>query len=149
MATNHFDDPGISDDERLLRRIHWSHLVEGDASEARISTAAFKDQELSVNIESTMREAGRAPEDSLHNNPNNLLVSITARTCRSNDQIVGRDPVPSEPAHGYVFGKKGRPIQRNLRDSAVWVVPKATPSWPDIEALRIEKGAPGTTGNDS
>ncbi|MCC7342475.1 MAG: hypothetical protein IT170_15445 [Bryobacterales bacterium] len=140
MATNHFNDPNISDDERLLRRIHLVHMVEGDSGAAKVSTAAFKDQELSVNIESKMLEAGRLPEDSLRNNPNDLLLSITAHTCRDNNQLVGPDPVPTESAHGYVFGKKGKPVQRRLRDSAEWIVPSITPMWSKIEGLKRDLG---------
>jgi hypothetical protein len=139
MATNHFDDrDNILDDERLLRRVHLSLIVEGQNGIAQVSTAAFRDQELSVNIESRMREAGRTPADSLKNNPNDLLVFITARVCRDNDQLVGPDPVPTEPAHGYVFGKKGKTVQRRLRDSAEWVVPVTAPKWKHIQELKNE-----------
>lgn len=147
MATKYFDDrDSISDDERLLRRVHLSLIVEGQDGTAKVSTAAFRDQELSVNIESMMLEAGRTPADALKNNPNDLLVSITARVCRENDQLVSPDPVPTEPAHGYVFGKKGKPVQRRLRDSAEWIVPSTTPLWSKIEDSKRELGI---TTNDS
>ena len=149
MATNHFDDrDNISNDERLLRRIHLSLIVEGQDGTAKVSTAAFRDQELSVNIESKMLEAGRTPADSLANNPNDLLVSITARVCRANGQLVGPDPVPTEPAHGYVFGTKGKSVQRSLRDSAEWVVPSTSLSWSKIVDLKRELGISTSDSSD-
>ena len=94
-----------------------------------------------------MRAAGREPEDSLKDNPNDLLMSITAGLCRLHRQVVGPDPLPEEPAHGYVFGKKTKSIQRELRDAAGWVVPEAAPSWEEIllarEQARIGSGNSG------
>ena len=63
MATEHFDDPNILDEERLFRRIHLSHMVEGDGGKSEVSSAAFRDTELSVNLEGVMQAAGREPED--------------------------------------------------------------------------------------
>ncbi len=145
MATDHFDDPSIPDEERLLRRIHLTHVVEGGDGRSALSSAAFRDLELSVNLESVMRAAGRQPADSLKDNPNDLLACITAGVCRGNGQTVGPDPISSEPAHGYVFGKKTKRIQRALRDAASWVLPEAAPSW---EKIRSRKEQLGITGKE-
>jgi hypothetical protein len=51
MATDHFDDPNIPDEERLFRRIHLTHIVEGDGGRSEVSSAAFRNTELSVNPE--------------------------------------------------------------------------------------------------
>jgi hypothetical protein len=48
---NHFDDPNIPDEERLFRRIHLTHIVQGDGGKSEVSSAAFRDIELSVNLE--------------------------------------------------------------------------------------------------
>ncbi len=143
MATDHRDDPSIPDEERLFRRIHLAHVVEAEGGTCKVSSAAFRDVELSVNLEGIMRAAGRAPKDSLRDNPRDLLVSICAGVCRHNGQLVGPDPLPSEPAHGYVFGKKTKSIQRALRDSAGWVVPETTPCWEEIRLLRWQLGVDG------
>ena len=145
MATDHFDDPDIPDAERLFRRIHLTHIVEGDGGKSEVSSAAFRDTELSVNIEAMMQAAGREPADSLKDNPNDLLASIAAGSCRRNGQIVGPDPIPEEPAHGYVFGKKSKSTQRALRDAAEWIVPDAAPSW---EEIRLRKEQLGIGGKD-
>jgi hypothetical protein len=133
MATDHFDDPNIPDVERLFRRIHLVHIVLGDGGKSEVSSAAFRDTELSVNLESVMQRAGREPKDALKSNSRDLLMSITASVCRQNDQLVGPDPTSDEPAHGYVFGKKSKRIQRALRDAAEWILPDAVPSWDEIQ----------------
>lgn len=145
MATDHFDDPNIPGEERLLRRIHLVHVVEGSEGRGALSSAAFRDLELSVNLESVMRNAGRPPEDSLKNHPNDFLACITTSVCRDNGQLVGSDPLPDEPAHGYVFGKKPKRIQRALRDAASWVVPAQAPS---SEEVRVRKEQLGIAGQD-
>jgi len=143
MATDHFDDPNIPNEERLFRRIHLTHMVEGAGGRSAVSSAAFRDIELSVNLEAVMQAAGREPKDSLKDHPNDLLMSLAAGVCRQNRQIVGPDPRPEEPAHGYVFGRKSKSIQRALRDAAEWIVPDAGPSWKEIRLRREQLGAGG------
>jgi hypothetical protein len=83
----------------------------------------FRDEELSVNLESVMAEAGRPPEDAIRKYPGYGLASITARSVRRLNQSVARDPLPEEPAHGVVYGPKKRGgIAQRLRDAAVWVI---------------------------
>jgi hypothetical protein len=132
MATDHYDDPSILDDDTLLRRIHLAHIVEGSEGRSSVSSAAFRDTELSVNLESVMRAAGRRPSDALWEYPNDYLASITVAVSRSHGQLVGPDPLPSEPAHAYAFGKKTKRIRRALRDAANWVAPEAAPSWEEV-----------------
>jgi hypothetical protein len=143
MATEHFNDPNIPDEERLFRRINLTHVVEGSDGTSLVSSAAFGAPELSVNIEEAMRAAGREPEDSLKGYPNDLLMSITAGVCRMNRQLVGPDPTPQELAHGYVFSKKTQSIKRALRDAAAWIVPRYLPSWDEIRSRkeRLESGS--------
>jgi hypothetical protein len=61
-----------------------------------------------------------------------MLMSVTAGVCRDHGQQVGPDPTAEEPAHGYVFGKKSKPIRRALRDAAKWVVPTEPPPYDQI-----------------
>ena len=75
---------------------------------AAISSAAFKDEELSINLESTMAPDGRPPEDAIRSYPGYVLAAITAAHARSLQQAVARDPLPDEPAHGVVYGQKKR-----------------------------------------
>jgi hypothetical protein len=143
MATNYANDPSIPHDERLFRRIHLTHLVESDGGKAEVSSAAFRKIDLSVNLEGVMTSAGRLPDDALRNHPDDLLMSVTAGICRNHGQQVGPDPIPEEPAHGYVFGKKSRTTRRALRDAAKWVVPKEPPPYDQICDRKKQLGIGG------
>jgi hypothetical protein len=146
MGTKYADDPSIPHDERLFRRINITHVVERDADKTEVSSAAFRDDELSVNLESVMKSACRPPEDALRNSPNDRLMSVAAGVCRDHEQKVGPDPTPEEPAHGYVFGKKSKAIRRALRDAAKWVVPQEPPRYSQIREMKKQ---PGIGGRDA
>lgn len=120
------DDPSITDAERLLRRIARSWVSWEEDGTPRISSAAFKDDELSVNLESVMAQAGRAPEEAIRDYSGYGLAGFTAAQARALNQALARDPLPEEPAHGIVYGPKKRGgIAQRLRDAALWV--KAPP----------------------
>ena len=117
------DDPTIAGDERLFRRIHRSHVLWEDDGSAAISSAAFRDEELSINIESVMIRDRRPPADAIRQHPGYGLAAITAAHARSLNQVVARDPIEEEPAHGVVYGQKKRGgIAGKLRDGASWVI---------------------------
>jgi hypothetical protein len=128
------DDTSIVDEDRLFRRIHPAHVVkDDDTGLARVSTAAFKDQELSINIESVLRSEGKTAEVCLQNYPKYKLVAITAGEARQYQQIVCRDPLPENLSHGLVCGsKKSNRIHNGLRALAKWVVPAQPPLFVDI-----------------
>jgi len=116
------DDPSIPGDERLFRRIPSTWVDWDERGNARMSSAAFKDEELSVNLESVMSRDGRLPEDAIRNYPGYGLATVTAGHARLLNQAVASDPQPDEPAHGVVYGKKRGRIGGQLRDGATWVV---------------------------
>jgi hypothetical protein len=117
------DDPSIPGDERLFRRIPRTWVDWDEHGNPAISSAAFKDEELSVNIESVMVQCGSLPEDAIRNYPGYGLAAITAGHARSLNQKVARDALPNEPAHGVVYCQKKRGgIGGQLRDGATWVV---------------------------
>lgn len=124
------DDPNVADDEVLLRRIAPGQVQWGEAGGPEISSAAFRELELSVNIKSTMLRDGRAVKDSLRGHSGFGLAAFTARHARSLDQAVFPEPTPEEPAHGVVHGRKSRSIARKLRDGAAWIVLPARPPAP-------------------
>ena len=129
MPTRVFeDDPSIPEDERLLRRIPRSWVDWDEHGNAAISSAAFKDEELSVNLESGMAGDGRPLRDAILNYPGYGLAAVTAGHARSLNQAVARDPLPEDPAHGVVYGQKKRSgIAGKLRDGAIWVVSPVQP----------------------
>jgi len=117
------DDPNIPADERLLRRIPRPWVDWDEHGNAVISSAAFKDEELSINLESIMgarRPAARGCDPQL----SWLWFGCDYRRhARSLNQAVAPDPLPEEPAHGVVYGQKKRGgIGGKLRDGALWVV---------------------------
>ena len=117
------DDPSIFGDERLFRRIPRSWVDWNESGNPTISSAAFKDPELSVYLESVMASAGRPPTEAILNYSGYGLAAITAAHARAQNQRVARDPLPEEPAHGVVYGqKRGGGISGALRDGAVWII---------------------------
>jgi hypothetical protein len=76
---------------------------------------------MSILIGDTLEAEGRPPSDALDGYPDHFLVSITADDARAQEQEVERTPVPEEPAHGDIVGKKTRGRSRALRDAAEWV----------------------------
>jgi hypothetical protein len=117
------DDPSIPADERLFRRIPRTWVNWDEHGNAAIPSAAFKEPELSVNLESVMVRDQRPPADAIRNYAGYGLAAITAAHARSLNQAVARDPQPEEPAHGVVYGQKKRSgVGGKLRDGATWVV---------------------------
>lgn len=119
------DDTSIRDEERLFRRVHVKQLVpDDDTGLARVSSGAFKDKDLSVQIESVLTESGRSAESCLRNYEAHKLVSITAANARQFNEAVCRDPLPEEPSHGLVYGSKNNPrISNGISALAAWVIP--------------------------
>lgn len=122
------NDASIVDSEVLLRRLHPNWIVPGDGDRMRISSAAFKDEELSVQFESLLRRQGRPVEDALTGYPDYSLSSITARLARELGQRVVYDiQPPNDPAHGLVLGKKTKSVANRFAREARWVVPSEAP----------------------
>lgn len=123
------DDPTITDGDRLFRRIHPKQLVrDEDTGSLRVSSGAFRDRELSVNIESVLHVNNQTAADCLFNCSQHVLVCFTAGQVRDCQQIVCRDPLPLNPSHGLVLGSKSHGVADGLRRAAVWVIPTQAPS---------------------
>lgn len=130
------DNTSIRDEEKLFRRIHLAQLVRDDDTDSvRVSTAAFRDEDLSVNIESVLTESGCTPEACLRNHHCHRLVSLAAGDTRRLNQSLCHDPLPDDLSHGLIYGlKKNRQIQIGLSAAAIWVIPGTAPRYEDIEA---------------
>jgi len=104
----------IPDSDSLYRRIHRSHLT----PEGKISSAAFKDEQMSVNWEKYCDAKSCANESSV------AVAALIAAECRALSQTVLHAPVepdqPSGPnqAHAEVRGRKTGAISAKLRDKA-------------------------------
>jgi len=129
------DDKSICDDDTLFRRIHLLQIVkDDDTGLARVSSGAFKDKDLSVNIKSVLDGMGLGPEDCIINRSTQKLVAFTAGEARQLSQTVSHDPLPGNPAHGIVYGSKSRTVQKGLIAAADWAIPAKAPRYEEIEA---------------
>ena len=103
-------------------------------------SAAFKDKELSINIESILIKGGDTVEACLHNHQGFKLASFTAGQARQLQQIVCSDPKLGNASHGLVCGpKSSKRVYGGLRDSAQWVIPALAPQYDDMSRKRTDK----------
>ncbi len=117
------DDGSVPDVAGLLRRIHPLQVVrDQNTGLARPSSAAFKDPNMSVDIEPVLVSLGLDWRFSLRNHPGHNLVRLLAGAVRAMGQAVVPAPIPGEnEAHCEVRGKKSPGIANRLRDASVWV----------------------------
>lgn len=122
------DDFTISNEAELRRRVSPRHFVKDEnLGMVRPSSAAFDDHPdgspMSVYLADMLDEMGRDPDAVLACHTGYALASITAGLAREYQQGVARDPLPEDPAHAVVFGKKTRPVRRALALGSHWVIP--------------------------
>jgi hypothetical protein len=137
------DDPTLGDAERLFRRVHITFLVpDDDTGLARISSGAFRDIDLSINIESILQSEGKGAGACVARYPTHRLVFINAGAARQHQQSVCRDPDPLHDnlSHGIVWGPKNKHVRDSLRDLADWVIPAEAPPYTDVLAEKQALG---------
>jgi hypothetical protein len=122
------NDPTILNPSELWRRIPPRWIVpDENLGGLRPSSAAFDNHSdgspMSILLADVLAGLGRGPDTVLLGHENYALASITAGLARECGQGVARDPLPEEPAHGLVFGKKTRPVRRKLALGCRWVIP--------------------------
>lgn len=117
------DDHTLADGELLLRRVPSKWIVNDPKSPNgyRVSSAAFEDEEMSVDIAS-IRDAANEPWTTcLAGHEGYGLVSVTAGLVRAKGQMVCRDPLPENAAHGVVVGRKTGSVRNAFVKECVWV----------------------------
>jgi len=124
------DDATIVDASELWRRIHPGWVVpDENTGGMRASSAAFDNSPdgspTSVLLADIVRGTGRTPGDVIAEFDGYALSSITAGQARGCKQGIARDPLPSEPAHAHVFGRKTKAAKRCLAGHARWVIEPA------------------------
>jgi hypothetical protein len=113
------EEKQIPDAARLLRRIHPDQYVyDANRGERRCSTAAFKDQEMSVDVEDFLMASGKTWEASLSDYPSYGLARFPAEVPRSRGLEVRHVPLPDNDAHAEVHGKKTGSVASALQKAA-------------------------------
>jgi hypothetical protein len=108
----------ITDNANLFRKIHRTHY---DEKRGEVSSAAFKQERLSVNWEKYKSAKDSADANSA------AVVALAAKDCRELEQIIEHTPIePDQPfgpnqAHAEVGGKKSSAVSHKLRDKAITV----------------------------
>ena len=121
------DDPSIPNGEGLYRWILEEWIVRNQATGLmRFSSAAFEGDEVSVDLSSLS-----SPEDSFQRGRSVMrseicgVAATTAGQARELGQAVIRDPLPENPAHSLILGRKTHATKKKLAKTARWVFPKA------------------------
>ena len=116
------DDGTIEDEWGLLRRIHPSQIVpDSNTGAPRISSAAFRDPQLSVDAEQLLIRNGHDWKFCLLAHAGYSLARLLAGDARKQNQAVIYDPIVGNDAHTIVKGSKPRSVAKALADSSVWV----------------------------
>ena len=128
------DDPAISDDAALWRRIHPKQWIidHNRGGVLRPTSQAFTDSSdgtpMSVLLAEIVTASNRTSRDALVGYEDYALASITAGFAREWNQGITPAPEQYEPAHAFVFGQKTRALQRAFARTAAWVVPPIPPN---------------------
>jgi hypothetical protein len=125
--TDYRDDPTIPDEAELWRRIPPRHFFyDGNLGCFRPSSAAFEDDRDGSPMSVVLAAESRGPESVLAGHEGYALASFSAGLARECRQGIARDPLPEEPAHAVVFGRKTGSVRSRLAKGSVWVAPPPT-----------------------
>jgi hypothetical protein len=129
------DDKSISDRTRLYRRLHPDQVV-WDANEGRVraSSAAFKDEYLSVHLGDELERIGETTDFVLQPYPQHSLSSITAELARAHEQALRRTPTEDDPTHGEAVGRKRGSRSQALAKGATLEIVRREFLRPDVRA---------------
>lgn len=122
------DDVTILNESALWRRIRPEQTIfDANLGRLRPTSDAFgnssDDSGMSVIIGDQVLEEGRTPQQLLHDFPGFSLAAFQALLARERGQIIIRDPIPEEPAHAEVIGKKTGSVKSAFAKHSTWVVP--------------------------
>src|SRR5438132_1666293 len=113
------DDPTISDDEQLLRRIRPDWFVpDYNLNRWRPSSAAFQNSPdkspMSVHLTSVLNANNLSLDSVLLGHEGYGLARFQAQVARNLNQLIVRDPLPNDSAHALVTGEKTESRRRKL-----------------------------------
>jgi hypothetical protein len=105
----------ISASASLLRRIHPDQVVDDkNTGGRRFSSAAFKDQNMSVDVEEMLAEQGLDFNFSLRDHSGYSLARLAVAAALAENQSVIHCRVEGNDAHAEVRGKKSPGIANRL-----------------------------------
>jgi len=125
----------VTDEDQLLRRIHPSMIVPDGQGSLRISSAAFKDPEMSGDSEAMLKRSGLAPEWSILFHPSHSLARVNVKILRDLEQEVVHVPLIEDPGrnntpnrfHIQANGTKRGSVPDRIRKASNLVVLKSPP----------------------
>lgn len=97
--------------ELLWRRVHRKHLVRGE----EVSSVEFSGEELSVDIARIQKDMSVTLKDGVG------VAEFKAGSAQELGLQTIADPLPDNPAHALVIGKKTKSIKRKLRNASKFV----------------------------
>lgn len=129
--TEYSNDTTISGEEVLWRRIPpWHVVFDKNLGRSRPKSSAFDNHTdgtpMSIFLASVVKQGKRDARDTLVNHEGFALAAVTAKLARDLDQCVCRDPLPDEPAHGLVAGKKTKRVKKTFAKEARWEIKPPT-----------------------
>jgi hypothetical protein len=118
------DDPTIPDDAELWRRIPpWHFVPDENSGQIRPSSAAFEDHPDGSPMSVFLAAEARDLRHALAGHQGFALASITAALARGLGLGIAKEPLPDEPAHAVVFGRKNKRVSRRLALGSRWIIP--------------------------
>ena len=122
------DHEEISENDGVIRRVSEKQLVDDGQGGKRPSSICFKPSSgenggMSVDLESSIREAGLDPKAYVTTPRWMCSLIFSAGSLRAEGFWVGFDPLPDNPHHGEVWGDFSKNKQKKLQSMANWYVP--------------------------
>lgn len=109
----------IEDSQAVMRRVRIDEIITDEDGTPRPSSQAFKqdgpDGDVSVYLASETTPA-RITQDY----PGTYVAEVDVGTIRAQGLDVERDPVPGEPGHCNITGRKSRSRARTIARSYRW-----------------------------
>jgi hypothetical protein len=122
------DDPTIPDEAELWRRIPaWHFYYDPNLQRVRPASSAFDDDDDGSPMSVVLAAESAGPDSVLAGHTGYALAAFTAELARQCNQGVVRDPLPEEPAHALVFGRKTDSVKSRFAKRSTWVVPPPLP----------------------
>lgn len=117
------DDPTIPDAANLWRRIPPFHCIwDANVGRVRPSSAAFDDDPDGSPMSVVLAEESSDPQSVLAGHEGFALASFKAGLARECRLGIARDPLPEQPAHALVLGRKTKSVMRRLAKGSSWVI---------------------------